>query len=134
MSKKVQSSLHLDIYKVEGDSELQHKLIHQFQFTMKKYLIVCLAAILCISNFFNAGAQIKTSALSAQMDTIFKKYNKNSGSGCAVAIIRNGRVLFNREYGLANLEYSIPIKTTTTFDIALAAARLHRVAGKEANN
>lgn len=27
MTKKVQSSLHLDIYKVESDSELQHKFI-----------------------------------------------------------------------------------------------------------
>ena len=63
-------------------------------------------------------AQYKMDSLDSKMDAIFKKYNIKNGPGCAVAVIENSRVIFKKGYGIANLEYEIPITTATIFDIA----------------
>jgi CubicO group peptidase (beta-lactamase class C family) len=63
-------------------------------------------------------AQNKLDSLSLKMDAIFKTYNRSNGPGCAVGIIRNGVVIFEKGYGIANLEYDIPITPATVFDIA----------------
>jgi CubicO group peptidase (beta-lactamase class C family) len=52
------------------------------------------------------------------MKAIFKPYDRHDGPGCAVAVISSGRVIFTKGYGMANLEYDIPITPTTIFDIA----------------
>ena len=49
-----------------------------------------------------------------QMDSIFSNYENNPG--CAVAVVKNGKTVFQRGYGLANLEYDIPVSTKTVFD------------------
>jgi CubicO group peptidase (beta-lactamase class C family) len=38
--------------------------------------------------------------------------------GVAVLIVRDGKIAFGKGYGLANLEYNIPMTPTTVFDIA----------------
>ena len=63
----------------------------------------------------NLFAQDKTDS---EVDSIFKQYNQKSGPGCAVAILRNDSIIFQKGYGMANLEYDIPITPTTVFDIA----------------
>jgi CubicO group peptidase (beta-lactamase class C family) len=62
--------------------------------------------------------QNKPDSLENKVDAIFQKFNNLKGPGCAVAIIRNGTVIFRKGYGLANLEYEIPIGPATNFDIA----------------
>lgn len=37
--------------------------------------------------------------------------------GLAVAVVQNGKCLYKKGYGLANLEYQVPITTETVFDI-----------------
>jgi CubicO group peptidase (beta-lactamase class C family) len=63
-------------------------------------------------------AQNKLDSLSQKMDAIFWRYNRSNGPGCAVGIIHNGDLIFKKGYGMANLEYDIPITPTTVFDIA----------------
>ncbi|RCR65941.1 serine hydrolase domain-containing protein [Larkinella punicea] len=77
-----------------------------------------LKAILCILVSTHGLAQSKEDSLSLKMDAIFKAYNRLNGPGCAVGIIRDGTVIFEKGYGMANLEYDIPIKSATVFDIA----------------
>ena len=38
--------------------------------------------------------------------------------GAALAVTRDGEIVYKRGYGMANLEYDIPITTTTIFDLA----------------
>lgn len=64
-------------------------------------------------------AQKKTDGhLENKIDSIFSQYHTSKGPGCAVSIIRNQAVLFEKGYGMANLEYDIPITPFTVFDIA----------------
>ena len=66
----------------------------------------------------SGSAQQPTDTLIHAMDAIFEPYSKNSGPGCAVAVVKNGQVIFSKGYGMANLEYDIPITAATIFDIA----------------
>ncbi|MCD9186580.1 MAG: beta-lactamase family protein [Pyrinomonadaceae bacterium] len=56
-------------------------------------------------------------ATNKQIDAIFSKYNSKT-SGVAVAVLKDGKVVFKKGYGTANLEYEIPISTKTIFNIA----------------
>lgn len=50
------------------------------------------------------------------IDSLFASYTDNT-PGVAVVITRNGEVIFRRGYGLANLEYGIPITPQTVFNV-----------------
>ena len=52
-----------------------------------------------------------------KVDALFAQWNKPDSPGCALAIIRDGRVVYKRGYGIANLEYDIPISSKTVFNI-----------------
>ncbi|MDE0425833.1 MAG: serine hydrolase [Candidatus Poribacteria bacterium] len=56
--------------------------------------------------------------LAAKIDQLFAEWNRSDSPGAAVAVIRDGEVIYKHGYGMANLEYDIPITPTTIFDIA----------------
>jgi CubicO group peptidase (beta-lactamase class C family) len=56
--------------------------------------------------------------LQKQIDNIFSAYNKNHSPGYAVAVVKGQKVLYAKGFGLANLDYQIPITTRSGFDIA----------------
>lgn len=56
--------------------------------------------------------------IQAEVDEIFKEYDNPSTPGAAVAIMRDGTVVLSKGYGMAHLEYHIPITPETVFDIA----------------
>ena len=51
-------------------------------------------------------------------DALFSQWNKPDSPGCALAVIKDGQVLYKRGYGIANLDYDIPISSRTVFNIA----------------
>jgi CubicO group peptidase (beta-lactamase class C family) len=53
-----------------------------------------------------------------QIDAVFQSWNNTSGPGAAVSVIHEGRVILEKGYGLANLEYDVPIKPETIFHVA----------------
>lgn len=53
-----------------------------------------------------------------KIDNLFKTWDKNGSPGCAVGIIRNDSLIFAKGYGMANLEYGIPITPATVFHVA----------------
>jgi CubicO group peptidase (beta-lactamase class C family) len=55
--------------------------------------------------------------LFTKVDQLFEAYDKPDVPGCALAIIHEGAIIYKRGYGLANLEYDIPISPSTVFDI-----------------
>jgi CubicO group peptidase (beta-lactamase class C family) len=56
-----------------------------------------------------------SAALNAKVDAIFAAYDKPHSPGCELGVIRNGQLIYTRGYGLANLEYDIPISSHTVF-------------------
>jgi CubicO group peptidase (beta-lactamase class C family) len=53
-----------------------------------------------------------------QIDALFAEWDRPDSPGCALGIVEDGRLVYGRGYGSANLEYQIPITTQTVFDIA----------------
>jgi CubicO group peptidase (beta-lactamase class C family) len=54
---------------------------------------------------------------SKKIDSLFKKWDNNNSPGCALGIIKDGRLIYKRGYGMANLDYNIPISPKSVFDI-----------------
>jgi CubicO group peptidase (beta-lactamase class C family) len=53
-----------------------------------------------------------------RIDELFARFTAPGSPGCAVAVVRDGRVVFARGYGLADLDRRVPITPRTVFDIA----------------
>ncbi|MBV9209906.1 MAG: beta-lactamase family protein, partial [Acidobacteria bacterium] len=65
---------------------------------------------------FAQSAKIDEKA--AQADAIFAQWNQPASPGAAVIVIRDGRVLLEKGYGLANIETGELITPRTVFDLA----------------
>jgi len=52
------------------------------------------------------------------VDELFAEWDRSDSPGCVLGIIWNGRFIHARGYGMANLEYDVPITTKTVFRIA----------------
>jgi len=53
-----------------------------------------------------------------RVDAIYRDWAKPDAPGGAVAVIQDGKVVFAKGYGLANLEYDIPVTPDTDFEVA----------------
>jgi len=49
---------------------------------------------------------------------IFSKYDREDAPGCAVAIYRNGETVYSATFGMANLDYGIPLSDSARFYMA----------------
>lgn len=57
------------------------------------------------------------SSITARVDKIFEKWDKPDSPGCAVGVFREGRIVYKRGYGMADLEHRIPITPSTVFNL-----------------
>ena len=55
--------------------------------------------------------------LESKIDTLFKDI-KNTDPGVSLGILKNNKLIIQKNYGLANLEYQIPVTNTTVFHAA----------------
>jgi CubicO group peptidase (beta-lactamase class C family) len=65
-----------------------------------------------------AVAQARRDPLEAHVDQVFAPWDKPDSPGAAVVIVKDGAILYKRGYGMANLEYDIPITPATVFHVA----------------
>jgi len=61
-----------------------------------------------------AGGESQT----ARVDKLFAAWDSHDSPGCAVGISRDGAVVYEHGYGMANLELGVPITPSTVFAIA----------------
>jgi len=59
--------------------------------------------------------------LRQRVDALFSRYDRRESPGCALAVIQNGAVIYERGYGMASLESGIAITAHTVFDVGSAA-------------
>lgn len=52
-----------------------------------------------------------------EVDKIFASWDKPDSPGCALGIIQDGHFIYRRGYGMANLEYGIPLTSQSVFRI-----------------
>ena len=75
---------------------------------LKATLFILLVAV-------SAGAQ---QSPHAKVDTIFENWDTPDSPGCALSVIRDGAITYKRGYGMANLEYGIPVPPSSILHVA----------------
>jgi len=63
-----------------------------------------------------AAAGVKT--IEAQVDALFAPWNTLDSPGAAVAVVKDGLVVYRKGFGCAQLEYGVPITPSTVFHVA----------------
>jgi CubicO group peptidase (beta-lactamase class C family) len=71
-----------------------------------------------ITSMQPAQAQTDGARRSSEVDRLFAKWDSNTTPGCALAVVRDGAILYKRGYGMANLDHDIPIRPSTIFHVA----------------
>ena len=65
---------------------------------------------------FAGSARAQQAAnLPAQIDQVFARFDQTT-PGCAVGLAKDGRTLYTHGYGLANLEYRVPLTDSTVLE------------------
>jgi CubicO group peptidase (beta-lactamase class C family) len=62
-----------------------------------------------------------TDSPAAEVDRLCANWNQPGAPGVSVAVSRNGVVLYERAFGTANLELSVPLKPESVFQVASVA-------------
>jgi len=57
-------------------------------------------------------------SLENQVDALFAEWDRPNTPGCVLGIIKGGELVYARGYGMANLDYDIPITPDSVFTIA----------------
>src|SRR5688572_13997911 len=77
--------------------------------------ILAVLVLLCAAS---AAAQDPSDPRARRVDSLFARYDSAAGPGLAVAVVRDGKVLLRRGYGLADIEHGVKITPATVFDLA----------------
>ena len=81
---------------------------------IKRYTVLTLLLIMSTTL---TSAQ-PADSLIAQVDALFEAWNRPGSPGAALAVVQGDEAIYKRGYGMANLDYDIPITSATVFDIA----------------
>jgi CubicO group peptidase (beta-lactamase class C family) len=63
-------------------------------------------------------AGVDSPSESAQVDQLFTEWDKPTSPGCALVIMRDGHIIYERGYGMADLDHNVKITPTTVFHVA----------------
>ncbi len=78
---------------------------------IEKKLFLSLILLFFVATVFSQITEEEAAAL----DEIFSAYNRSDRPGCAVAIVHDGKIIFEKGYGMADLEHGIAIAPTSVF-------------------
>ena len=77
-----------------------------------------LIAVVTIANNMIVLCQPIPASTIKSIDSLFKRWDNNNRPGCAIGIVRNDSIIYAKGYGMANLEYGIPVTAQTIFHMA----------------
>jgi CubicO group peptidase (beta-lactamase class C family) len=65
----------------------------------------------------NSDQQIYEYQIPNKIDSLLSKYNENE-PGVAIGLVKNNQLMYEKYFGMANLDYGIPIHKETSFHVA----------------
>jgi CubicO group peptidase (beta-lactamase class C family) len=80
--------------------------------------VFAFASLLLIVSAAIPQTQPDGNDLTAKVDKVFAQFDKPDSPGCALAVIKDGQIIYKRGYGMADLDHDIPIKPDTPFHVA----------------
>ena len=91
---------------------------------MRRTTFISLALCLLVAGRSFAAAD----ALIDKVDRIFAAWNTTSSPGCALAVVKDGHIIYEHGYGMANLELSVAITPQSVFDIGSVSKEITALA------
>jgi CubicO group peptidase (beta-lactamase class C family) len=87
---------------------------------MKKSQFIFIIIIILTNAFQHTRAFSQTinDSLSLKIDALFKPWDSDKTPGCIVGIVQNGKVIFEKAYGMADIDNNRPLTAETKFNIA----------------
>lgn len=67
-------------------------------------------------------------ALGTKINEIFSEWNKPGIPGVSVSVVKGGKVIFSKGYGLSSLEYGIPAGPSTVYQVASVSKQVTALA------
>jgi len=80
--------------------------------TLNILIIILLSSLSC------TNVDRPSENLTNKIDSLLKEWNTNYTPGAAISILKDGKLIFKKGYGMSNLEHDIPINSSTIFHIA----------------
>ena len=65
-----------------------------------------------------AKTQPSDNELAKKVDAFLSQWDKNDMPGGAVGVVKDGKLIYKRGFGMANLDYDVPNTTSTRFNLA----------------
>jgi CubicO group peptidase (beta-lactamase class C family) len=65
----------------------------------------------------SASPQIAPADAKAKVDAVFREYDRSDSPGCALGVYQDGKIVYERGFGMANLELGVANSPQTVFDI-----------------
>jgi CubicO group peptidase (beta-lactamase class C family) len=89
--------------------------------SLSRLLVSCLTLVSLTSPAWAAPAPAE---LASRVDQVFAEYDKKDSPGCALAVVRDGGIVYSKGYGQASLEHGVPITPQTVFDIGSTSKQI----------
>ena len=84
-----------------------------------------LVAFFLVATLFSSATLAQsnpgTNATAVEVDKLFAQWDKPDSPGCSVAVAKQGKPVYSRGYGMANLEYGIPMSPDTVSETGSVA-------------
>lgn len=85
-----------------------------------------LATLVC--SLLAASYCVAQDTLTDKVDKIFSDWNTTSSPGCALAVAKDGHIVYEHGYGMANMELGIAITPQSVFDIGSVSKQITAMA------
>lgn len=81
--------------------------------------IIYSSMVMCVGTLSLVAqtSRIDKPELDSKLDTLFKEFNNENSPGYAITVIQHGKVITQKDYGLASLEHQVPFNHQTIVTI-----------------
>jgi CubicO group peptidase (beta-lactamase class C family) len=83
-----------------------------------RLLLLAVLSFLTVSYSPGQPATPPAATPSTRVNELFQKMDTTVTPGCALAVVKDGKILYKRGYGMADLDHNIPITPQTVFHVA----------------
>lgn len=91
---------------------------------MRRFMLLMFVCSWLVADRFST-AQDK---LTDKVDQVFAEWDTTSSPGCALAVVKEGRIVYEHGYGMANLELGMAITPQSVFDIGSVSKQVTALA------
>ena len=68
----------------------------------------------------------RAESVASRIDKLFAQWNRSDSPGCSLGVSKNGVLVYERAYGMANLELGVPITPASVFPAASISKQFTR--------